>query len=298
MFVNLSLVARIAYNILEKEAPQALEQANNILSVYSQSTPSMTSAEGDYPFVECAIFADTIKSKGGSFQSEWHFVNTPYLDQGGSVNDYPQFENGDNNVGNAIPAIVDWLTGANGYQNSFVYQGVKAHVHSEDDAKSYALRLLIHYLGDIHQPLHAVALVDDKYPKGDAGGNFIHLPPKGQVKNLHSVWDSLIYSRQDSPSMPYSSGGWNSLGSSVDTLTSKYTFSPTEFDSININEWVNDSFEMAKNFVYEGKKSFGNTPKSLAWPGMSALALIFCKLVANPSVVGVEANEPLSQEYI
>lgn len=249
------LVARVAYDILQQEAPQALSQANNLLSTYAQANPSMTSAEGDYPFVECAIFADTIKSKGGSFQSEWHFVNTPYLDEGGSVNDYPKFQNGDNNVHNAIAAINDWLTGASGYQNSFVYQGVTAHTNSEDEGKSMALRLLIHYLGDIHQPLHAVALLDHEYPKGDAGGNFIHLQPKGQVKNLHSVWDSLIYSRQDSPSMPYSSGGWNSLGSSVDELTSKYTFSPSEYNTIDIDEWVNDSFEMAKNFVYPGKIS-------------------------------------------
>lgn len=235
-----------------------------MLAIFSQSNPSLTHTEGDYPFVECAVFADNIKSKGGSFQSEWHFVNTPYLDQGGSVDDYPQFENGDDNVGKAIPAIVDWLTGASGYQNSFVYQGVTAHTQSEDEAKSYALRLLIHYLGDIHQPLHAVALLDPQYPKGDAGGNFIHLPVKGQVKNLHSVWDSLIYAYEDSPQMPYSSNGWNSLGSAVQSMTSKYTFAPTEYDNINVDEWVNDSFELAKNSVYPGKNLF-NTPYIFYW---------------------------------
>jgi hypothetical protein len=28
-------------------------------------------------------------------------------------------------------------------------------------------------IGDIHQPLHAISRVDSKYPKGDAGGNFV-----------------------------------------------------------------------------------------------------------------------------
>ena len=66
-------------------------------------------------------------------------------------------------------------------------------ISNEDDAKSFALRLLIHYVGDIHQPLHATSRVDSKYPKGDAGGNFFHVPQKGDVKNLHSVWDSVVY---------------------------------------------------------------------------------------------------------
>ena len=44
---------------------------------------------------------------------------------------------------------------------------------SDEERLSYALRLLIHYIGDIHQPLHAISRVDSKYPKGDAGGNFV-----------------------------------------------------------------------------------------------------------------------------
>ena len=68
---------------MQSEAPEALKAANDMLSVYSKSNPSMTKLEGDYPFVECATFADEIKAKGGSFQSGWHFIDTPYLDQGG-----------------------------------------------------------------------------------------------------------------------------------------------------------------------------------------------------------------------
>ena len=45
-----------------------------------------------------------------------------------------------------------------------------------EDQRSMAVRLIIHYLGDIHQPLHSAELVDSKYPKGDAGGNFEHIP--------------------------------------------------------------------------------------------------------------------------
>ena len=195
------LVARVAYNHLEQEAPEALQAANNVLNLYKHTHPDMTKLEGSYPFVECATFADEIKAKGGAFQSGWHFVDTPYLDQGGSINDYPNFKFDENHIGKVIPAIVDWLTGAAGYQNSFVYQGITQHVDNEDEGKSYALRLLIHYLGDIHQPLHATSRVDKQYPKGDAGGNFFHVTQKGDVKNLHSVWDSVVYDFPDTPHM-------------------------------------------------------------------------------------------------
>ncbi len=55
--------------------------------------------------------------------------------------------------------------------------------------------MVIHYSGDIHQPLHTTAEVSSKYPKGDAGGNFEHMPSPliDGVSNLHSVWDSVGY---------------------------------------------------------------------------------------------------------
>ena len=40
-----------------------------------------------------------------------------------------------------------------------------------DLSDSYHLRLLIHYIGDIHQPLHAASRYTTVYPKGDEGGN-------------------------------------------------------------------------------------------------------------------------------
>ena len=50
-----------------------------------------------------------------------------------------------------------------------------------------ALRYLIHFVGDIHQPLH---LGNAK----DRGGNNISLVYKGRFTNLHALWDGgLIY---------------------------------------------------------------------------------------------------------
>lgn len=50
-----------------------------------------------------------------------------------------------------------------------------------------ALKFLIHFVGDIHQPLHAIA--------EDRGGNYTHITEFGSSQcgtrpcNLHSAWD-------------------------------------------------------------------------------------------------------------
>lgn len=71
--------------------------------------------------VECVTFADDIKSKGGSYQSGWHFIDTPFLDEGGDISDY-DFTFDAHNVTEAITAIKDWVNKADGYKDSFEYQ--------------------------------------------------------------------------------------------------------------------------------------------------------------------------------
>lgn len=67
------------------------------------------------------------------------------------------------------------------------------HLHNEEEARSFALRLLIHFVGDIHQPLHCTTRVNEQYPKGDEGGNMFDIPYHYTADNLHGVWDSAIY---------------------------------------------------------------------------------------------------------
>ena len=96
---------------------------------------------------------------------------------------------------------------------------------TEDQAKSVALRFLIHYLGDIHQPLHCATRVDYSYPDGDKGGNLFHLKSSQGVSNLHALWDSAIYQfseRRSSVSIKYNkySHLMNMIGVNLVTLPS------------------------------------------------------------------------------
>lgn len=52
-------------------------------------------------------------------------------------------------------------------------------------ARREALKQLVHYVGDIHQPLHAGR-------SADRGGNTVQLQWRGEGSNLHQVWDRLL----------------------------------------------------------------------------------------------------------
>jgi len=108
------------------------------------------------------------------------------------------------------------------------------------DQQAFALRLIIHYTGDVHQPLHATAEVSDTYPKGDAGGNFEHIPDstKSGVTNLHSVWDSVGYHYTGFAKLPFTSAKWTENGSEVSGMVDKYHVDPTKLYDGNFNKWA------------------------------------------------------------
>ncbi len=185
----------------DSESP-AFQQALDVLAYLESSYSSLTSDEGDHPFTECATFADNIKGQGYSFQSDWHFIDQPYFADGGSLEDYPDFKISDVDVLDALTDLTAFLKGEYVSSSSTYISQIQDHFSSVNDQKSFALRLVIHYVGDIHQPLHSVSEVDNQYPKGDRGGNSEYINPSiDGVGNLHSVWDSVIYSDTGYPDL-------------------------------------------------------------------------------------------------
>jgi hypothetical protein len=53
--------------------------------------------------------------------------------------------------------------------------------------RGQSLRFVLHFFGDVHQPLHTEA--------EDRGGNEYAVVFEGRATNLHSVWDTLIVNR-------------------------------------------------------------------------------------------------------
>ena len=89
--------------------------------------------------------------------------------------------------------LVGFLKGEVTAADSYYVNKIAESFSYEEDQISFALRLVIHYAGDIHQPLHSVAEVDNEWPEGDNGGNYEHFQSIDGVSNLHALWDSVIY---------------------------------------------------------------------------------------------------------
>jgi hypothetical protein len=57
--------------------------------------------------------------------------------------------------------------------------------HTSEADRRVALKFLVHFVADLHQPLHC----EDNH---DKGGNMVQVVFFGEPSNLHSVWDSGI----------------------------------------------------------------------------------------------------------
>lgn len=65
------------------------------------------------------------------------------------------------------------------------YSAILADRANSDAARAEALAFLVHFVADVHQPLHAGY-------RPDHGGNDFQVRWNGQGTNLHRVWDSLM----------------------------------------------------------------------------------------------------------
>jgi hypothetical protein len=112
-----------------------------------------------------STFADEIKSdrKYREFYT-WHFVNMP-LDS--NYKDSKKNPQG------------DLVTGINK-----CIEIIKDKKSSKKD-KAFYLKMLVHLIGDLHQPLHIGQ-------KEDRGGNRVQVKWFGNKTNLHSVWDTKM----------------------------------------------------------------------------------------------------------
>lgn len=98
------------------------------------------------------------------YTKTWHYKN---VDEGEDYENAPLAKTGDVVV--AISEIVAKLKSGN---------------LSHDD-ENVALRMLIHLVGDMHQPLHMGH-------KSDLGGNKVKIMSFNRNTNLHSYWDSEL----------------------------------------------------------------------------------------------------------
>lgn len=129
-----------------------------------------------------SVWADAIRGEDAwKHTYRWHFLNVPTL----ACRYFPPR---DCPAGNCIVGAI----------------AEQAHILGDASRpraeRAQALKFVVHFVGDVHQPLHA-GLARDR------GGNDFHLVYRGQDTNLHRVWDSLILETASSP-LPAQGTAW------------------------------------------------------------------------------------------
>jgi hypothetical protein len=120
---------------------------------------------GDSMIVLDANWADEIRADRPDTAS-WHYVNIPLNASG-----YEQRR--DCAQGQCVVAQIERD------------EAVLGDRRAPKPARADALRFLIHFIGDVHQPLHAA-------DNGDKGGNAFTVFLRGKHTNLHHVWDNDV----------------------------------------------------------------------------------------------------------
>ena len=117
------------------------------------------------------------------------------------------------------------------------YEKLKSKNTPIDDRKT-ALKILVHLIGDIHQPLHVGS-------KEDLGGYLKKAKWFGKATNLHLVWDEELI---DSQKLSY-----------TEYVSFIYKNSPdlNKWEKTNLLEYVNESNELRLK-IYSGLDAFNS----------------------------------------
>ena len=262
----------VAYVAYQQLTPAAKARARDLLKLnpdyanWEKQIPAGTSAD-DHDrmiFMIASVWADDIKGEqqysddgaesgnvpGGTASAQnigysdllrhryWHFVDTPFSADGLPLPPIP--------APNAQTQII-------------AFRAVLASSHP-DELKSYDLVWLLHLIGDIHQPLHAVARVTQSHPKGDAGGNLVKLFGDA-APNLHSYWDDL-------PGFD-----WKFCNDRVQCVNRAIVLgrslppaSPKAARDLDTAAWIRESFDLARAKVYRDPIGTGDQPSTIV-PG-------------------------------
>ncbi|MBS1525332.1 MAG: S1/P1 nuclease [Bacteroidetes bacterium] len=128
-----------------------------------QAKAGVAALLGHESLADVASWADNNRDRS---TAPWHFIN---VETGLSYNDFEQQVNSHVNVYTAL----------------LKEENILADEKASRFDRVNALKYIVHFVGDIHQPMH-VSRAEDK------GGNTIQVQFDGQGTNLHSLWDTKL----------------------------------------------------------------------------------------------------------
>jgi len=170
-----------------------------------------------HDFRESSVWADEVRSRRearyDSFRTA-HYVNIPRRSAGFDL---------DRDCADTF-CIVEAIL-----EQKAILEDPGASVSDRRDA----LKFIGHFVGDIHQPLHA-GYSDDR------GGNSVRVLIHGENWSLHSYWDSGFLARNET--------GWEKIAR--DLRFDIRAIDRTMWKSADPADWANESFRIVEDHVY------------------------------------------------
>jgi hypothetical protein len=231
------MVASIAFKRLN---PTAKANVKKLLAIPINPC-AVTGRSPD--FVNAAHWADDVRPKlGFEFAPHLHFVDFPFAPDGTALPDLPEPQN----IIKALEHYVDVL---------------KTSIDTNEQAE--ALRFVIHFVGDIHQPLHCATRVDSAHPQGDQGGNLFVIKIAGQSVKLHSYWDGGLDSfPRSGPPPNFTPPALRRIPPAVTIALQDHPDTDPDLkldEPFNYRAWAKESEDLAQQAAYQDIAA-GQTP--------------------------------------
>lgn len=125
----------------------------------------------------------------------------------------------------------------NVYKALLKYEAELKSNDTPNEEKAIALKFIVHFIGDLHQPMH-VSRAEDK------GGNSIQVQFNGKGSNLHSLWDSGLINREGKT--------FDQMAKDYDTATPAQI---TEWQSSDPMQWLWESYQFSTKIYADVEKS-------------------------------------------
>ena len=216
------VTAQIAYQRLTPETRQEVDRLIATLADFEPKSDSVVTA---------SLWMDEVRGLGWKAMDRWHYMNLPYNADG---------------LANLPPAHPDNAVEA-------VRQSVRTlqDPASPDLAKAIMLRVLLHVVGDLHQPLHAASRHTVEIPAGDRGGNDFLLPDlDGKPGNLHRLWDGTVGVL---PQLEADADGVAEVANlAAQIVASVPEAHVPEWQDLDPDRWCRESFRLVTSVVYVG----------------------------------------------
>lgn len=213
-------VALIAEKYLTADAKQFVLKLLSENPIDSKLSRYCGSAIRD-AMADASTWADDVRNEKKN--GPWHYIDIPRGAKRGPLEPYCGED------GCVTKAIAEQLA-------------ILKDKNADGAKRAEALRYIIHFVGDLHQPLHATTNADE-------GGNCVpvkyfrrkpHEHNHSFSPNLHSLWDSAIPERDMEGADP---------GEYADTLGESYA---TEVEGLRIrlDDWAWESHDLAESAAY------------------------------------------------